>query len=103
MRPEEKIEKRFVRKVYELGCRAIKWEIAGRKGAHDRMVLIPGGEIIFVEFKRPGGKQSYHQIEFDNMITGLGFRTYLCDTWEEPLEIVITLMKGVEHVDKAIR
>lgn len=99
MRPEEKIEKRFVKKVDELGCRAIKWEIAGKKGAHDRMVLIPGGEIIFIEFKAPGGVQSFHQKEFDRELQELGFRTYLFDNWEEPLKIVKIIMEQLNVIN----
>lgn len=103
MRPEEKIEKRFVKKVSEIGCRAEKFEIVGKKGAPDRLVLIPGGEIIFVEFKAPGGKLSYHQVEFHDMLRKFGFRVYTCETWEVPLGIVKTMMEQVREYSEIIR
>lgn len=100
MRPEEKIEKRFVSKVEKLGCYAPKWEIAGKKGAHDRMVFIPGGEILFIEFKRPGLEdgRSFHQIEFDKKIRNLGQRTYLFDNWEQPLKIVKFMLEQLNEI-----
>lgn len=85
MRPEEKIEKRFVKKVEELGFKAFKFEVHGRKGAPDRMVLGPGGDICFIEFKQPGGKISHHQSVFLSMLREMGFRVSVQDDWEEAI------------------
>ncbi len=49
---EQRIERRFRRKVEALGGQA--WKIMSLRGAPDRLVLLPGGQVIFVEIKAPG-------------------------------------------------
>lgn len=49
---EKIIEKRLKGKVESLGGRAIKLDSV--KGIPDRLILIPGGHVLFVEVKRPG-------------------------------------------------
>lgn len=87
MRPEEKIEKRFVKKAEGLGLLAYKFEVHGKKGAPDRMVLLPNGKIVFIEFKRPdGGVVSHHQYEFIEELRNLGFVAWIEDSWEDPIK-----------------
>ena len=93
MRPEEKIEKRFVKKVEKLGCRAYKFEVHGKKGAPDRMVLLPIGIIVFIEFKRPGGGEvSFHQEEFIDDLIELQFEARVYDSWEKPLKWIQSIL-----------
>lgn len=88
MRPEEKIEKRFVKKIEELGYKALKFEVHGMKGAPDRIILGPEGQICFIEFKQPGGRVSHHQTHFIRMLLALGHRASIQDNWKEALEWV---------------
>lgn len=88
-RPEETIEKKFVKKAKELGVICYKFEVVGTKGAPDQMCLIPGGGIVFFEFKRPGGgKVSHHQEEFIKSLQKIGQQAFVVDSWEEPLNII---------------
>ena len=98
MRPEEREEKRFVKKVreYDKNIRCFKFEVHGTKGAPDRMILFPGGYTMFIEFKRPGGGTvSPHQVTFIKMLTDLGFEAYIIDNWREALEKVECRMKSI--------
>jgi len=61
---EKTIEEELVRRVRALGGIAEKTTVIGRRGFFDRVVVMPGGMVIFVECKRPrGGRLSPHQIE----------------------------------------
>ena len=71
---ERDIEQKLRRKVEALGGRCLKWVCPGWSGVPDRIVLLPGGRIYFVETKRPkGGVVSELQKKWREWITGLGF------------------------------
>ncbi len=92
-RPEETVEKEFVKRCKRLGVTAHKFEINGTKGAPDRIIFLPAGITLFVEFKRPnGGNLSEHQIEFIRELRQLHHRVIVADNWEYPLEIVKRLL-----------
>jgi Holliday junction resolvase len=60
---EAAIELELVRRVRERGGACEKVTVLGRRGFFDRLVVLPGGRVIFVECKRPkGGRLSAHQI-----------------------------------------
>ena len=58
MLPERDIEKWLVKQVRRLGGEAYKFVSPGNDGVPDRIVLLPGGEIWFVELKREDGVTS---------------------------------------------
>lgn len=49
---ESKIEQRFRKKIQAMGGRCFKWVSPGNDGVPDRIVVMPGGRIYFVELKR---------------------------------------------------
>mgnify|MGYP001041888205 CR=1 FL=1 len=51
---EKEIEKLFCRKVKQAGGKAYKFVSPGNSGVPDRLVILPGGKIGFVELKAPG-------------------------------------------------
>jgi len=55
---ERDIERYLVRRVAERGGVAYKWVSPGRVGVADRIVLLPGNVVWFVELKTPTGKLS---------------------------------------------
>ena len=60
---EKIIEEELVRRVRALGGIAEKTTVIGRRGFFDRVVILPGGVVIFCEVKRPrGGVLSPHQM-----------------------------------------
>lgn len=76
MTPLEKdIEKALGRMVGRRGGRCLKWVCPGWAGVPDRIILLPGGRIVFVELKRPkGGDVSALQQKWAEWLTKLGFR-----------------------------
>lgn len=58
---EKTIEKKFCDKVKKLGGLCEKYTSPQKRSVPDRIVTLPGGRIIFVELKRPGGKPTVMQ------------------------------------------
>ena len=52
---EKEIEQKLVNIVKRHGGLCLKWICPGWAGVPDRIVLLPGGKVIFVELKRPKG------------------------------------------------
>jgi len=74
---EKDIEQKLRRKVETLGGRCLKWVCPGWSGVPDRIVLLPGGRIYFVETKRPkGGTVSALQKKWRQWLTELGFSVW---------------------------
>lgn len=51
---EKTLENQLRQAVERAGGLCLKWTCPGRRGVPDRMVLFPGGVLVFVELKRPG-------------------------------------------------
>jgi hypothetical protein len=85
MTPLEKdIEKALGRMVGRRGGRCLKWVCPGWAGVPDRLVLLPGGRIIFVETKRPkGGEVAKLQEKWREWLLGLGFHHRFVFTHED--------------------
>ena len=74
---EKDIEAKLRRAVETAGGKCLKWVCPGWSGVPDRIVLLPGGRIIFVETKRPkGGVLSEMQKTWRRWLTELGFTYY---------------------------
>ena len=55
---ERDIERHLVRRAIEQGGKAYKWVSPGHVGVADRIVLLPGGVVWFVELKTAKGRLS---------------------------------------------
>lgn len=75
MTPLEKdIERKLVDTVKRHGGKCPKWVSPGWAGVPDRLVLLPGGWIIFVETKRPkGSRVAALQKKWRQWLEDLGF------------------------------
>jgi hypothetical protein len=89
---EKEIEKKLRQMVEKHGGLCLKWVCPGWSGVPDRIILLPGGVVIFAETKRPkGGKLSSLQEWWVRKLRGLGFRSAV--VWNlvdvETLELII--------------
>lgn len=74
---EKDIEQKLRTRVEDLDGRCLKWTCPGWRGVPDRIVLMSGGRIYFVETKRPkGGKLSPLQKKWREWLTALGFHVW---------------------------
>ena len=78
----EKEVERYLREQVKkkLGGMALKFVSPGLSGVPDRVVLLPGGKVIFVETKAPGKKLRKLQEYVCGMIADLGFEVRMIDT-----------------------
>lgn len=79
---EKDIERKLRKAVEAQDGRCLKWVCPGWSGVPDRIVLLPGGRICFVETKRPrGGRLSKVQKKWREWLTRLGFSWWA--VWDE--------------------
>lgn len=85
---ESELEKRFCQLVKQAGGKAYKFVSPGNAGVPDRIVVLPGARIGFVELKRQGGQlrelQRFKRAELEN----LGCYTAVVDSEERAAEII---------------
>ena len=76
---EKSIEKKLVNAVRGMGGIAPKFVSPSFDGMPDRIVLLPGGHIGFVEVKAPGEKPRPLQLSRHGLLRRLGFKVYVLD------------------------
>lgn len=76
---EKTTERKLTEAVRAMGGIAPKLVSPGFDGMPDRLVLLPGGKIAFVEVKRHGEKTRPLQEARHGMLRRLGFKVYVLD------------------------
>jgi len=76
---EKAIEKKLLLAVKAAGGIAPKFTSPSFDGMPDRIVLLPGGHMAFVEVKAPGEKPRLLQLARHRLIRRLGFKVYVLD------------------------
>lgn len=77
---EDVIERHLVNEVKKAGGIAYKFVSPGRRAVPDRLVLLPGGKIIFVECKAPGEKPRPDQLREHARLFALGHQVVVLDS-----------------------
>ena len=80
---EKDIENYLRDQVKKIGGIAYKFESPGNAGVPDRLVLLPGGQVHFVELKAPGKKPSALQLAQHRKINKLHSRVLIIDSKEK--------------------
>jgi hypothetical protein len=88
MAAEKKLEQKLVKAVKEKGGLCPKLVSPGTDGMPDRMVLLPGGRIIFIEVKAPGKKPRPLQELRHRQLRKLGFMVSVLDNAGQIPEIL---------------
>ena len=98
---EKEIERHLREGVKNLGGYGLKMVCPGFTGMPDRMILLKGGEMAFVELKRPGQKERQRQKFVQSRLRKLGFRvSESVDSWQKVDDILCwcaLIVAGVEH------
>lgn len=76
---EKEIEKKLALEAKKLGGLAVKFVSPGFDGLPDRILLMPGGKIAFVEVKAPGKHPRPLQMARHKLLRGLGFSVFILD------------------------
>lgn len=95
---ESTIERHLVRRVKELGGEVRKVQWIGRRGAPDRLVMLPCGDdksiltqaagTIWVELKPPGVKPEAYQLREHERMRAMGQRVAVIDSIEGVEELL---------------
>ena len=80
---EKNTEQKLVSTIKSMGGIAPKFVSPGYDGMPDRIVLLPGGHMAFVEVKVPGEKPRALQLARHELLRGLGFKVYVLDDAEQ--------------------
>ncbi|MEA4947853.1 MAG: VRR-NUC domain-containing protein [Oscillospiraceae bacterium] len=80
---EKEIEQKFTLMVKQAGGLALKFVSPGMSGMPDRIVILPGGRMAFVEVKAPGKVPRPLQTARHEMLRRLGFKVYVLDRPEQ--------------------
>lgn len=76
---EKQIEKKLRMEVEKMDGIAVKLQSQYYTGLPDRMILMPGGKIRFVELKTTGKKSTPRQKIVHRELVGLGFQVNVID------------------------
>ncbi len=85
---EKQIEAKLVKAVKAVGGICPKLVSPGMDGMPDRMVLLPGYHIGFVEVKAPGKEPRPLQTNRHRMLRKLGFPVFVLDDPEQIAGII---------------
>ncbi|MNB95743.1 VRR-NUC domain protein [compost metagenome] len=77
---ERDIETYLRDRVREAGGRAYKWTSPGNNGVPDRIVILPGGTVRFIELKAPGQKPTKLQLAQHRILQNLGCPVQVIDS-----------------------
>lgn len=93
---EKEIEKKLRETVEGHGGLCLKWVCPGWSGVPDRIILLPGGRVMFAETKRPkGGRLSRLQKWWAKKLIDLGFSYRQIYNEDD-----VALFKSVELFDR---
>lgn len=96
---ESKIERALVDAVRKQGGIAFKFTSQTMNGIPDRLVLLPGGRIGFVELKAPGKQLRLLQKKRKAQLKVLGFPVFVVDRPEQIEETIYAIAHGRKRED----
>ena len=89
---ERFIEQKLVARVKREGGLCPKFVSPGSDGWPDRLVLMPGGKIAFVELKAPQGRLRPIQVQRHAQLRDLGFSVFVVNDPDQIPEVLELLM-----------
>lgn len=89
--------------VKQLGGKAYKWVSPGNAGVPDRIVILPGGKVIFVELKQENGRLTRLQRVQQETLLGMGAAAVTLRGEEAVKRYLDALKEMMERGAKAAR
>lgn len=90
MKPlETSVERRFVYLLDKHGITHLKFNMRGRRDWPDRGVFLPGGNLVFVELKRPGEEPHPSQLRKHDELRRLGYPVIVEDNADRAYLLVL--------------
>lgn len=80
---EKVLERSLVEKIRQHGGICLKLQGNMYAGMPDRLILLPGGRVVFVELKSEGVKPRKLQLIRHEELRALGFKVFVIDTHEK--------------------
>lgn len=96
---EKDLEKKFRGRVKAAGGRALKFTSPGNSGVPDRLVVLPGGCIGFVELKQTGKKPTKLQELQIARLKALGCTACVLDREEDIDGVIADIYAHGRHTD----
>lgn len=94
---EKNVESYLRIKVRQMGGKAYKFVSPGNAGVPDRLVVIPGCEMFFVELKATGGKTTKLQDARIAELDRLGQTVFIADSREGVDEILASAQRARQN------
>lgn len=90
----EKVIEQYLREqVKTIHGKAYKFVSPGNAGVPDRLILLPGARMVFVELKAPGKKPTALQEMQHKKIRSLGHHVFVIDSKEQVDEFIKLCVK----------
>ena len=95
---EKDVEAKLNKPIRALGGLCLKFTSPAFTGVPDRIILLPGGVVRFVETKQPGKKERARQRYVHGLMRKLGFVVYsTVDTPEKIAAIIEDCRRAITH------
>ncbi|SMB81470.1 hypothetical protein SAMN05660745_02423 [Corynebacterium glucuronolyticum] len=98
---EKSIEQNLRKQVQRIGARAVKLTSPGTAGMPDRLLLLPGGKVIFVELKASRGHLRPIQKRRHEQLRALGFTVRTINSQRQIDELINEIqtsrLPGLRH------
>lgn len=90
---EKTIENAVCRYAAKYGIVAEKFTSPGKRSVPDRLMLVPGGKVFFIEFKAPGKKPTELQLSDHKKRRAMGFTVLVIDDVKKGKRMIDEVMK----------
>ena len=94
---ERDVERYFKAQLEKRGALVFKFVSPGQTGVPDRVVLLPGGRVVFAEMKAPGEKPRPLQRAVFARMARAGHPVYIIDSREAVKEFMEEVMPNEVH------